>query len=32
MEQETDAMRGIVLGVMAGAMLWALMIYVAVIL
>ena len=32
MDQETDAMQGIVLGVTAGAMLWALMIYVALIL
>jgi hypothetical protein len=32
MDQETDAMQGIVHGVMAGAMLWALMIYIALIL
>jgi hypothetical protein len=32
MERETDAVRGIILGVMTGAVLWFVMIYVAVIL
>jgi hypothetical protein len=32
MEQETDSMRGIILGAMTGALLWVVMIYIAVIL